>query len=153
MDPVTRENRRLRAVVVLLLCVVAAQGVIAGYQKVGSTAERQGAAQRFPGPGSGVVDVSVVNDAVRVTQEGDWRIAQQGDWRVAQQGEWRVGVRGTVTTAPTRLHFLDVGSVYAFQWSQNWIEVATVREVHASGWVRIGRRWVNPANAIGIDPR
>lgn len=145
-------NRILKGAVIVLLCVAAVQLVRTGESQAAAAGAQRGATQPFPGPGSGVVDVNVVND-LRVIQQGEWRAVQLGEWRVAQQGDWRVGVQGNVTTVPMALPFFKVGSRYTFQWAEHWFETGTVREMHASGWVRLDSRWVNPANAIAIEPR
>jgi hypothetical protein len=157
MDGIAHENRILKVAVVLLVCVAAAGAGITGSQRSANATEQHGAVQRLPGAGSGVVDVSVVNNAVDVRQQGDWRVAQQGDWRVVQQGDWRVGVQGTVTTTAPALPFLNVGATYTFQWAEHWNEVNVVREIHPSGWVRVDSsdpsrtRWINPSQAASID--
>ncbi len=134
MDP-RRENRVLRAIVILLAGVLFAQVPASG-----------GQTQRFPGPGTGVVDVNLVNDA-RVNA------AQHGEWRVAQQGEWKVGVQGSVATLPAMPPLLRAGQKYEIRWPGRDPEIHTVTELHPSGWARTGSRWVNLNTAVSIDPR
>ena len=140
-----RENHVLRVAAVLLLGLVLADVV-----------RTSGQTQRLPGPGTGIVDVKVVDDA-RVVQQGEWRVAQQGEWRVAQQGDWRVGVTGTVSTLPTMPPVIKVNGRYTVRWSLSEKEDArdvTVRELHPSGWARVGGdEWVNLAAAIAIIHR
>ena len=132
-----RENRVLRIAVVILLGVVLADVV-----------RTSGQTQRLPGPGTGIVDVKVVDDA---------RVVQQGEWRVAQQGEWRVGVTGTVATLPPMPPLIKVNGKYTVRWSAGAKDDArdvTVRELHPSGWARVGAdEWVNLAAAIAIAER
>jgi hypothetical protein len=130
-----RENRVLRIAVGILFALLLT-GVATG----------DGQSQRLPGPGTGVVDVSVVNDA-RVNA------AQHGDWRVAQQGDWRVGVQGTVATLPAMPPSLRSGK-YVVRWpGQTETEELTVHELHPSGWARTGRRWVNLATAVSLEEK
>jgi hypothetical protein len=138
MDP-ARENRVLRVVVVLLLCVVLA-GAVSGRQ-----------AQRLPGPGAGIVDVNITNEP-RVNA------VQQGEWRVAQQGDWRVGVQGTVATLPPMPSVIAVGRTYYVRWSDAAEhQRITIRTLEPSGWASVdadGRsRWVNLARAVSIETR
>jgi hypothetical protein len=144
-----RENRALRAVLVLSCCVVCAGVAVSGRQ-----------VQRVPGPGSGIVTVSLVNDArVNAVQSSDWRVMQQGDWRVAQQGEWRVGVQGTVTTASGMPSFIGVGQTYDVRWAESEaFQRITIRSLVPGGWAEVagaaGRvRWVNLARASSIEAR
>ena len=125
---VRRENRMLRVLVVVLFCALAADVAVSEPQT-----------QRLPGPGSGVVDVTVTNAP---------QVAQRGEWRVAQQGEWRVGVQGSVATLPSMPPHIKVGGHYLVRWPGELSEEITVHELHPSGWARVGReRWVNLANA------
>ena len=144
-----RENRVLRIAVVILLGLLLADVVRTSGQSQ----------QRLPGPGTGIVDVKVVDDA-RVVQQGEWRVAQQGEWRVAQQGDWRVGVTGTVATLPVSPPFVAVNRTYNIRWggSTDWTPIA-VREIHHSGWLRVevpGERdtwWINLAHAAAVTHR
>lgn len=126
MDP-RRENRVLRALVVLLVGVLFAQASASGRQ-----------AQKFPGPGSGIVDVNLVNVA-RVT--------------AAQRGEWQVGVQGSVATMPAMPPLLKAGQRYEIRWPARDPEIVTLAELHPSGWARAGSRWVNLTTAVSIEPR
>jgi hypothetical protein len=130
-----RENRVLRLAVIILFALLLT-GVATG----------DGQSQRLPGPGTGVVDVSVVNDA-RVNA------VQHGEWRVAQQGDWRVGVQGTVATLPAMPPNLRSGK-YVVRWpGHTTTEELTVHELHPSGWARAGGRWVNLAAAVSLEAR
>ena len=128
-----RENRVLRVAVVVL-----------GGLLLADAGRTSGQTQRLPGPGTGIVDVKVVEGA---------RVEQQGEWRVGQQGEWRVGVTGTVATLPAMPPGMKVNGRYTVRWSAEGRDV-TVRELHPSGWARVGAdEWVNLATAIGITAR
>lgn len=135
MEPVVRENRVLRILVVVLFAAFAVDDVMSG----------QDQGQRLPGPGSGVVPVRVTDEA---------RVAQHGDWKVAQQGDWKVGVQGSVATTPVMPPFLAVNRTYSVYWAHETAEQLVVRELHPSGWARVdvrGReRWVNLTQAIAI---
>ena len=137
MESTRRENRVLRVVVALLFC-----GLLADEA---STVQQT---QRLPGPGSGIVDVEVVKEAqVAAAQRGEWRVSQQGDWRV----------QGTVATLPSMPRFIKVGGVYAVR-GPSLEMVATVRELHASGWALVSdemrqQHWINLAAMSSIRER
>jgi hypothetical protein len=138
MESIQRENRILRTAVVILACILAGAAA-SGTQT-----------QRLPGPGSGVVDVSVVREAHVAA-------AQRGEWRVGQQGEWRVGVQGTVAMLPAMPRIINVGGVYAVR-GPSFEMVVTVRELHESGWARVSdqmkqEHWVNLAAMTSIHVR
>jgi hypothetical protein len=143
MEPMRRENRVLRVAVVLLSCVV-----------VGGVATSDGQqGQRFPGPGTGVVDVQLVREA-------EVAAAQRGPWNVGQQGEWRVGVIGSVATLPAMPPVVKRGGTYAVRGpgleASPW--TVTVRELHPSGWARIDdeahqEHWINLAAMSSIRER
>lgn len=141
MEP-RRESRILRTAVVLLFGVVCGQVVAT----VGQT-------QRLPGPGSGVVDVNVINDArVTAAQSGEWRVTQLGTWAVTQQGAWRVTLQDTMPS------LLKPGRRLEVRWPGREPEMITVTDVHSSGWALArsadGKiRWVNLPAAISIDPQ
>jgi hypothetical protein len=141
MDAVKRENGVLRVAVVVLFCALAAD--------VGTT--QQG--QRLPGPGTGIVDVLVLNEP-GVAQRGDWKVAQHGEWRMAQQGDWRVDVTGTVVANPSMPNLVTVNRSYTIYWDHVNAERVTVREIHPSGWARVdigkASRWVNLTRAVSI---
>jgi hypothetical protein len=142
MDAVKRETRVLRVAVVALLCALAADVGTSGQQ-----------GQRLPGPGTGIVDVVVVNEP-GITQRGEWKVGQQGEWRMAQQGDWRVAVTGPVVAIPSMPNLVTVNATYTIQWDVTNFERATVREIHPGGWVRaeIGKttRWINLSRALSI---
>jgi hypothetical protein len=134
MDPVKRENRVLRVAVAVLFCALAADAVTSGDQT-----------QRVPGPGSGIVDVKVVNEA---------GVTQRGEWKVTQQGEWRVGVTGTVVAMPAMPNLAAVNRTYSIYWDRETADRVTVREIHPSGWARVdiggAERWVNLTRVASI---
>jgi hypothetical protein len=135
-----RENRILRVAVVVLFAAV-----VAGWSPAG------GQAQRLPGPGSGVVEVSLAND-------GRVNAAQLGEWRVAQQGEWRASVQGTVATLPSMPPILRVGGRYEIRWPGRDPDVLTIGELHPSGWARVTTwdnrvHWINLTTAVSLAPR
>lgn len=142
MDSLRRENRVLRVAILVLFCALAADVGTSGNQS-----------QRLPGPGSGIVDVAVVNEP-GITQRGEWKVAQQGEWRVAQQGDWRVG--GTVVAIPAMPDLVTANRSYDIYWNhENAANRVTVREVHTSGWARVvyaggQERWVNLSRAVSI---
>lgn len=142
MDAVKRENRVLRVAVVVLLSLLAAD--------VGTSVQQT---QRLPGPGSGIVDVAVVNEP-GVTQRGEWRVGQQGEWRMAQQGDWRVDVTGSVVATPSMPSLVTVNRAYTIFWDHANAERVIVREIHPSGWARVDlgktQRWVNLTRAASI---
>jgi hypothetical protein len=142
MDAVKRENRVLRVAAVVLLCALAADVGTSGQQS-----------QRLPGPGTGIVDVVVVNEP-GITQRGEWKVGQQGEWRMAQQGDWRVDVSGTVVAIPSMPNLVTVNRTYTIYWDHTNAERVTVREIHPGGWVRveIGKtvRWINLTRAVSI---
>jgi hypothetical protein len=142
---VRRENRVLRIAVVVLFCALAADVAVSEPGRRGPD-EGGPQNQRLPGPGSGVVDVTVSNTPA---------VAQHGEWRVAQQGDWRVGVQGTVATLPAMPPHLKAGGRYLVRWSGgDAYEEITVEELHPSGWARIGRaRWVNLAQAATLEAK
>jgi hypothetical protein len=138
MESIQRENRILRVSVVILASILA--GAAAGATQT----------QRLPGPGSGVVDVSVVREASVAA-------AQRGEWRVGQQGEWRIGVQGTVATLPAMPRIFKVGGVYAVR-GPSLEMVVTVRELHESGWALVSdevkqEHWINLAAMTSIRVR
>jgi hypothetical protein len=140
MESIQRENRILRIAVVILVCIVLAGAAATGAQQ----------SQRLPGPGSGIVDV-------RVLEGASVAAAQQGEWRVGQQGEWRVGVQGAVATLPAMPRIIRVGGVYAVR-GPSLEMVATVRELHESGWARVSDElkqeyWINLAAMSSIQVR
>jgi len=139
MESIRRENRVLRIAVALLFC-----GLLAD---VATTGEQ---AQRLPGSGSGVVDVTVVGEAQVAA-------AQRGEWRAAQQGDWRVGVTGTVATIPAMPPILKVGGVYVVR-GPSLEMLATIRELHPSGWALVSdetrqQHWINLAAMSSIRVR
>ena len=137
MDSTRRENRILRVAVALLVGGLLSDVVATGQQT-----------QRLPGPGSGIVDVEVVKEAlVAAAQRGEWRVGQQGDWRV----------QGTVATLPSMPRFLKVGGVYAVR-GPSLEMVATVRELHESGWALVSdelrqEHWINLATMSSVRVR
>lgn len=140
MESTQRENRVLRALVVLLL------GVAVGDVVVGDG--QQG--QRVPSLGTGIVDVQLVKEA-------EVAAAQRGEWRVAQHGEWRVGVTGSVATLPAMPPIVKVGGTYAVR-GPSLEMVATVRQLHPSGWARVSDEarqdlWINLAAMSSIRAR
>jgi hypothetical protein len=137
MESMRRENRVLRVAVALISCGLLADVAATGQQM-----------QRLPGPGSGVVDV-------RVVEQAQVAAAQRGDWRVGQQGEWRV--QGTVATLPAMPRFVKVGGVYAVR-GPSLEMVATVHELHESGWARVSdemrqEHWINFAAMSSVRVR
>jgi hypothetical protein len=140
MESIQRENRVLRMALVLLSCVVFGDVAISDVQQ----------GQKFPGPGSGVVDVQVVQEAAVAA-------AQRGEWRVGQQGEWRVGVQGTVATLPALPRIIRVGGAY-FVRGPSIEMVATIRALHESGWALVSdnsgqQQWINLAAMSSIRER
>jgi hypothetical protein len=140
MDGVTHENRMLKVAALVLFCALAAGVGTSGSQT-----------QRLPGPGTGVVDVRVVNEP---------GTTQSGDWKVAQQGEWKVGVTGTVVALPAMPNLVSANRSYMIYWDQANAERVTVLEIHPSGWARVENtraangngqpRWVNLSRAASI---
>ncbi len=146
MQSITRKGRTVAAALVILGSVAA--GAAAGARQ----------AQQLPGPGTGVVPVDVVREAlVAAAQRGEWRVAQLGEWRVAQLGDWRVSVHGAVATTAAAPPFVKVGGVYQLRGAGVDM-VATVRDLHPSGWARVsdaGRQehWINLSTMGSITPR
>lgn len=138
---VRHQNRILRIALLILIAALVAEWLPA-----------RGQAQRLPGPGSGVVDVSLVNDA-RVNA------VQHGEWRVTQQGEWRANVQGTVATLPSMPPVIRAGERYFIQWPGHDGHVATLVALHPSGWAQVRvagdtkDSWMNLTVAARIIPR
>lgn len=101
-----------------------------------------------PGPGSGRVDVNVINrPAVEASQSGDWRVAlvEPADVRIVNQPQ--------VTMAGPA--FMQAGRKYRVTWADGQTESVAVAAVQGAGWVQVettGRdRWLNAAVAREIE--
>jgi hypothetical protein len=135
MEATLRENRILRALVVLLLAL-ALGGVVLGDGQ-----------QAVPGLGTGVVDVRV---------GGEVPVVQRGDWRTSVLGH--VSVQGTVAALPPMPPLVQVGSGYALK-GPSIDMIVTVRQLHESGWALVTaaetgqQQWVNLAVMSSIRPR
>jgi hypothetical protein len=115
---------------------------------VGLSAQQE--MQPRPGPGTGVMNVAVVNHpAVTAAQSGEWRmsVANVADVRVAN----------TVATTLMVPRFVQTGRMYAITWATGEREQITVRELGEDGWIRVdqspGSRWVNLGTARAIEDR
>ena len=113
---------------------------------VGVSAQQE--MQSRPGPGSGVMNVNVVNHpAVTASQNGEWRVAIDNVPTVRLASPARVSVN-----VP---EFVVKGRTYLVTWGDGTTETITVQEISEDGWIQIsGRtRWVNLGTARAIDAR
>jgi hypothetical protein len=103
--------------------------------------------QSRPGPGSGVMNVSVVNHPA-VTA------AQSGEWRVSIDNVPDVRVANTAKVSVKLPDFVARGRNYLVIWTAGESEKISVREVGEDGWVQVesaNPRWVNLREARSIE--
>lgn len=121
-------------------------GTLAAAVWVGVSAQQE--MQSRPGPGSGVMNVNVVNHpAVTAAQNGEWRVAIDNVPTVRLASPARVSVN-----VP---EFVVKGRTYLVTWSDGTSETITVQEISEDGWIQISgkTRWVNLGTARAIDAR
>lgn len=102
-----------------------------------------------PGPGSGIMEVSVVNHpAVTAAQSGEWRVslADTADVRITN-------TPSVVLDSPS---FLTRGSSYRVTWENEQTETVKVVFVRPNGWVQVENsgarsRWINLNNARAVE--
>ena len=119
---------------------------LAGMVWVGLSAQQE--MQSRPGPGSGVMNVNVVNHpAVTAAQNGEWRVAIDNVPTVRLAAPARVSIN-----VP---EFVVKGRTYQVSWSDGTNETITVQEISEDGWIQIsGRtRWVNLGTARAVEAR
>jgi hypothetical protein len=99
-----------------------------------------------PGPGSGMMNVSVTNTP-SVTVANSPAVQQQGEWRVAINNT--PSVRVTEVPSPG---FLRTGSRYEITWVDGTSETVTVSSIATNGWIEVerSRRWINLTSARSI---
>ena len=102
-----------------------------------------------PGPGSGVMDVNVVNHPA-VTA------AQSGDWRVTLANTAMVRVANTPVVTVEGPSFVVRGSAYRVTWENEQTDTVKIVSVQSNGWVQVensgGRaRWINLNNARSVE--
>ena len=114
---------------------------------VGASAQQE--VQPRPGPGSGLVNVNVLNrPAVLAEQIGDWHvsIARMPDVRIAN----------TATVAVQLPAFAQKGSKYVVTWPGGESERIAISGLGEDGWVQVdntgrGKRWLNLRNARALE--
>ena len=116
---------------------------------VGVTAQQE--MQSRPGPGSGTMNVNVVNRAqVTATQGGEWRVV------LANAPDVQVTNVVPVTIEPPQ--FVVVGATSRVTWTTGEVETVTVRQLARGGWIRVdtqgaGGRWINLQTARSVETR
>ena len=118
--------------------------VIAGLVWMQVSAQQE--VQSRPGPGSGMMDVRVVNHpAVTAAQSGAWEV---GLSRPAD-------VRLINTVSLTRPYFIQLNTSYRVSWTAGESETVRVVEAGGGGWVQVssagGMRWINLDLARSIE--
>ena len=125
--------------------VLIASGALAGVALWGVVAAGQ-QTQPWPGPGTGIVPVTV---------KGSVDIGTVPVVRVSQQGDWNVRVANTPTVIAAPPEFVRKGASYAITWTNGDQERIAVVEVGTAGWVRADRdgrsRWTNLASARAVE--
>jgi hypothetical protein len=114
---------------------------------VGTSAQQE--VQTRPGPGSGLMNVNVLNrPAVLAEQIGEWQvsISRMPDVRIAN----------TATVAVQSPLFATTGSKYVVTWAAGETERIAITGVGEGGWVQVenpgrGKRWINLSNARSIE--
>jgi hypothetical protein len=99
-----------------------------------------------PGPGSGLMNVSVTNTP-SVTVANSPAVQQQGEWRVAINNT--PSVRVTEVPSPG---FLRTGARYEITWVDGTSETVTISSIATNGWIEVerSRRWINLTSARSI---
>ena len=104
--------------------------------------------QARPGPGSGVMNVNVINHpAVTAAQSGEWQVS------LTRPADVRITNNPNITVS--NAYFLARGTAYRITWSGEERETVTVTEVGGGGWVQVqsagARRWINVSIARVIE--
>lgn len=105
--------------------------------------------QPRPGPGSGLMNVNILNrPAVLAEQIGEWQVSvgRMPDVRIAN----------TPTVAVRLPMFAARGSKYIVTWATGEIDRVSISDVGEDGWVQVdnqgkNRRWINLRNARAIE--
>jgi hypothetical protein len=119
---------------------------LAGALWIGVSAQQE--MQARPGPGSGVMDVRVINHpAVTAAQSGAWEVA------LAAPADVRVINNANVTVS--RPSFVQLNTRYRVTWSATETETVRVVAAASGGWVQVsssgGDRWINLDQARSVD--
>lgn len=119
---------------------------LAGALWIGVSAQQE--MQARPGPGSGVMDVRVINHpAVTAAQSGAWEVslARPADVRVIN----------SPSVAVSRPYFLQLNVTYRVRWSATETETVRVVGAGGGGWVEVsgasGDRWINLDQARSVE--
>lgn len=118
---------------------------VAGAALLGVVAAGQ-QTQPLPGPGTGIVPVTV---------KGSVDIGTVPVVPVSQQGDWNVRVANTPTVIAATPEFVRTGLSYAITWANGDQERIAVVGVGTAGWIRADRdgrsRWINLASARAVE--
>ena len=124
-----------RSVIILVLAMLAGVTWTAAQQEV----------QSRPGPGSGVMDVRVINHpAVTAAQSGAWEVglSRPADARI-------IGMPNVTVSRP---YFIQLNTAYRVTWSAADSEEVTITEAGGGGWVKVkGSRWINLDQARSVE--
>jgi hypothetical protein len=101
--------------------------------------------QSRPGPGSGVMDVRVINHpAVTAAQSGAWEVglSRPADARI-------IGMPNVTVSRP---YFIQLNTTYLVTWSAADSEEVTITEAGGGGWVKVkDSRWINLDQARSVQ--
>ena len=124
-----------RSAIILVVAILAGVTWAAAQQEV----------QSRPGPGSGVMDVRVINHpAVTAAQSGAWEVglSRPADARI-------IGMPNVTVSRP---YFIQVNTTYVVTWSATDSEKVTITEAGGGGWVQVkGSRWINLDQARSVE--
>ena len=105
--------------------------------------------QSRPGPGTGLMNVNVVNHpAVTAAQSGEWQMA------VTNVPNVRLA-NAVVVTAVQAPRFITTSRTYVITWATGEKERIVPREMLDNGWIRVehapGDKWINLESARSIE--
>jgi hypothetical protein len=129
------EERMNRSAIILVVAILAGVTWTAAQQEVLSR----------PGPGSGVMDVRVINHpAVTAAQSGAWEVglSRPADARI-------IGMPNVTVSRP---YFIQLNTTYRVTWSAADSEDVTITDAGGGGWVKVkGSRWINLDQARSVE--
>ena len=101
-----------------------------------------------PGAGTGIV---MVEGTVNVANTPTVNVANMPPVNATQSGDWRVSVVSAPPINVPSPEFLQPRRSYTIIWADNSTDRVVIDQVGPGSWVRVGRRWLNLAQAQSVE--